>query len=159
MKLLPKPKSLCSKHSEAKQYQNVRVGSKERFTAGPCKEMGGSSDSLDALSKALFYEQWGRGMSSLQTSWCQSLCSWGQVIELSLSTKTNVSLCSDKKGQVLKAQLSSSKVLLATRRQILVGGSLGARSPDTVIIAEGAKHPGPRLSGHPTVFHADNHCH
>ena len=29
-------------HSEAKQYQNVGVCSRERFIAGPCKETGGS---------------------------------------------------------------------------------------------------------------------
>ena len=32
---------MCLTFSEAKQYQNVGVWSRERFIAGPCKEMGG----------------------------------------------------------------------------------------------------------------------
>ena len=36
-----KHKSVCPTHNEAKRYQNVRVWSRERFTAGPCKETGG----------------------------------------------------------------------------------------------------------------------
>ena len=35
-------KSVCPTHSEAKQYPNVGVWNRERFIAGPCKEMGGS---------------------------------------------------------------------------------------------------------------------
>ena len=35
-------KSVCPTHSQAKQYQNVGVWSRERFIAGPCKETGGS---------------------------------------------------------------------------------------------------------------------
>ena len=37
-----KCKSVCLTHSETKQYQNVRVWSRERFIAEPCKETGGS---------------------------------------------------------------------------------------------------------------------
>ena len=29
-------------HSEAKQYQNIRVWNREMFIKGPCKETGGS---------------------------------------------------------------------------------------------------------------------
>ena len=44
--------------------------------------------------------------------------------------QTNVFLCPDKKGQGPKAQLSATKVpVLAKRRQISVGSSLGARFP------------------------------
>ena len=44
--------------------------------------------------------------------------------------QTNVILCSDKKRQGLKAQLSPSKVqVLAKRKQVSVGSSLRARSP------------------------------
>ena len=45
--------------------------------------------------------------------------------------QTSVILCSDKKGQGPKAQLTPSEVqVLAKRRQISVGDSLRARSPD-----------------------------
>ena len=44
--------------------------------------------------------------------------------------QTNVILCPDKKGQGPKAQLSATKVpVLANRRQISVGSSVGARFP------------------------------
>ena len=33
---------MCLTHSEVKQYQNVRVWSRERFIAGLCKDMVGS---------------------------------------------------------------------------------------------------------------------
>ena len=35
-------KSMCLMHTEAKLYRNIGVWSRERFIAGPCKEMGGS---------------------------------------------------------------------------------------------------------------------
>jgi hypothetical protein len=41
-RLLPKCRSVYLMYSEAKHHQNVRVWSRERFTAGPSKEMGGS---------------------------------------------------------------------------------------------------------------------
>ena len=41
-RLLPKRRSVCLMYSEAKHHQNVRVWSRERFTAGPSKETGGS---------------------------------------------------------------------------------------------------------------------
>ena len=37
-KTVIKCKSVCPMHSEAKQYQNIRIWSRERLTAGPCKE-------------------------------------------------------------------------------------------------------------------------
>ena len=40
--IVTEPKSMCPTHSEAKQYQNIRVWSREEFTAEPHKEMGGS---------------------------------------------------------------------------------------------------------------------
>ena len=39
MVLLLKCKFMCPMHSEDKQYQNVGVWSRDRFIAGPCKEM------------------------------------------------------------------------------------------------------------------------
>ena len=39
--LVNKRKFVCPMDSEAKQYRNIRVWSRERFIAGPCKEMGG----------------------------------------------------------------------------------------------------------------------
>ena len=35
---VPKHKFLCPMHSEAKQTQNIRVWSRQRFIAGACKE-------------------------------------------------------------------------------------------------------------------------
>ena len=40
--LLPERNSVCPTHSEAKHHQNAGVWDKERFIAGPCREMGGS---------------------------------------------------------------------------------------------------------------------
>lgn len=40
--LLPKRRSVCLMYSEANHHQNVRVWSRERFTAEPSKETGGS---------------------------------------------------------------------------------------------------------------------
>ena len=34
-------KSVCLTHREAKRYQNIGVWSREKFIAGPCKEMRG----------------------------------------------------------------------------------------------------------------------
>ena len=34
-------KFVCLMHGETKQYRNVRVWSRERFIAGPCKETDG----------------------------------------------------------------------------------------------------------------------
>ena len=50
-------KFLWPAHGEAKQYRNVRVWSRERFTAGPCEEAGGfrprkTPNSLKGFSKA-----------------------------------------------------------------------------------------------------------
>ena len=42
---------MCLMHSEAKQYLNVRVESRERFIAGLCKEMSGSCLKEPELSK------------------------------------------------------------------------------------------------------------
>ena len=53
----------------------------------------------------------------------------------------NVILCPDQKGQSCKAQLSPSKVpVLAKRRQISAGSSLGPGSHPAVI-PEGSRHP------------------
>ena len=107
---------MCPKHSEAKQYQNVGVWSRERFIAGPCKETGGSYLKTPKLPESfqqspLIGKVREGSCSLLQTSWCQILCSWGQVMMFLLtSTETNVILCSDKKGQGPKAQLLPSKV-------------------------------------------------
>lgn len=40
--LLLKHKSMCPMHSKVKQYWNVGVRNRERFIAGPCKEIGDS---------------------------------------------------------------------------------------------------------------------
>ena len=92
-------------------------------------------NSLKAFSKALLQERWGRGMVS-----CSKLLgvrffvlevrSWsGNNVPVNFC-QTNVILCPDKKGQGPKAQLSPTKVpVLAKRRQISVGSSLGARFP------------------------------
>ena len=50
-------KFVCPMHHEAKQYQNIRIWSRERFIAGSCKEMAASCppktlNSLKAFSKA-----------------------------------------------------------------------------------------------------------
>ena len=61
-------KSVCLTHSEAKQYQNIGVWSREGFIAGPCREMGGSCPkvlhSLKGFSKALLKARWGRDVFS-----------------------------------------------------------------------------------------------
>ena len=61
-------KFVCPTHSEAKQYRNFGVWSRERFIAGPCKEMGGSCpkspNSSKGFSKALLKARWGRGVVS-----------------------------------------------------------------------------------------------
>ena len=97
-----------------------------------------------------------------------------------VSIKTNVSLCSDDKVSVLGRKVPrfnfcplgplcqpvtlprsicpasslgpSACAQILLKRQLSAGGALGARSPDAVIIAEGARHPGPNCplvpSGH-----------
>ena len=56
--LLPKCKFVCPTQSEAKQYQSVRVWSRERFIEGHARRQVThalkTSNSLKALGKALF---------------------------------------------------------------------------------------------------------
>ena len=60
--------------------------------------------------------------------------------------QTNVILCSNKKRQAPKAQLSPSKVqVLAKRKQISVGGYLRDRSPDSAQLSS-LKEPGAQLN-------------
>ena len=49
---------MCPAHNEPKQYQNVRVWSRERLVARPCKETGNSclkNSSPQKLSAKLFF--------------------------------------------------------------------------------------------------------
>ena len=61
-----KCKFVCPMHPEAKQYWNV--WSRERFIAGPCKEMGGSCpknpNSPKGFNKASLKVRWERGLVS-----------------------------------------------------------------------------------------------
>ena len=95
-----------------------------------------SPNSPKAFSKDLFIGEVREGLVSCckllgVRSFVLEVRSWsGNNVPVNLH-QTNVILCSDKKGQGPKAQLSPSKVqVLAKRRQISVGGSLRARSPD-----------------------------
>ena len=59
--------SLCAGHSKGKQEEYVKVWSRERFIAGPCKEIGWlmpqrTSNSSKGVSKAILKARWGRGM-------------------------------------------------------------------------------------------------
>ena len=79
---------------------------------------------------------------------------WSQVLHQ--EKKKNVILCSEKKGQGPKAQLSPCEVqVLAKRKKVSVGSSLSARSPalHPAVIPEKARSPGPNWPsgslGHP----------
>ena len=81
---------------------------------------------------------------------------WSQVLHQEKKKKKNVILCSEKKGQGPKAQLSPCEVqVLAKRKQVSVGSSLSARSPapHPAVIPEKARSPGPNWPsgslGHP----------
>lgn len=52
-KLLAEPKSICPMHSEAKQYENISIWSREEFTAEP----GGSCLKNSRTSWKPFYRQ------------------------------------------------------------------------------------------------------
>ena len=139
-------KSLCPRHSEAKQYQKVGVWSTERFIAGPCKEMRGSclkNPKSLKLSAKPFYRKGEGGVQLVVAKFLLSDTSFlrsGHDVPVNLHQ--NAILCSDKKGQGLKAQLSPSEVqALAVRR-----GSL--RAPVTL-----PRSPAPSL-GPPTSAQA-----
>ena len=62
-----KCKSVCLKHSEAKQYRNIGLWSRERFITGSCKEMIVSPKPQTlkrAFGKPLLKVRQGRGMVS-----------------------------------------------------------------------------------------------
>ena len=93
---------------------NNKVWSRERFIAGPFQEMGGSCLKNPELPKSFqakpFYWK-GEGGAWLVVAHFLVLdplflrSGHGQVMMfLSTSTKTDVILCSDKKGQGPKAQ-------------------------------------------------------
>ena len=130
--LLLKRKSMCPMRSEVNQYWNVGVRNRERFVAGPCKETGDS-----CLKNPKLPENFQQSPFPGKEWWSMVSCcrllgvrafllevrSWsGNDLLVSLY-QTNVILCSDKKRQGLKAQLSPSQVqVLAKRKQISVGG-------------------------------------
>ena len=76
--------------------------------------------------------------------------------------QTNVILCSDKKGQGPKAQPSPCEVqVLAKRRQVSVGSSLGARFPGPAQLSSlrEPKYGVGERQVPQTVTQADCHCH
>ena len=68
-------------HSETKWYRNIGVWSRERFITGPFKEMDGSylktPKLLEGFQQVRFIGKVREGHGCLlQTSWCQTLCSF-----------------------------------------------------------------------------------
>ena len=66
-RLVIKHKSVCSIHSERKYQQEVRVWSRGRFTAGPCKQTGSCLKNLNTLvvfSKTLLQGREGKDVVS-----------------------------------------------------------------------------------------------
>ena len=55
---------MCSTHREAKRYQNFRVWSRERLTAGPCKRHRANAPKtkfFKIFQQSIFKERLGRG--------------------------------------------------------------------------------------------------
>ena len=107
-------KSVCLLHSEAKQYQSIGIWSRERFTAGLQKELGGSCLKIPKLPQSF---QQSPFLGKVREAWLVVanilvsdplfLHSSHKVWE---TTKTNVVICSDKKGQRSQGWILSSKV-------------------------------------------------
>ena len=68
-----KYKFMCLTHSEAKQYENVGLWSREKFIAGPVKETVAYAqkalNSMKGFSKAFLKSGWGKGVSDV-INWC-----------------------------------------------------------------------------------------
>ena len=139
IKVLLKCKSTCLKHSQAQQYQNVRVWSRERFYWEPTKEMGSTCLKNPRLPKSSrqcpFLGMVREGCGELlQTSWFQSLCSsvrsWsGKHVPINLY-QISIFLHLIRKNKFPRLNQTLRDPSPAERRQSSVCGSLRAGSPE-----------------------------
>ena len=153
---------MCPLHTEAKQYQNIRVWSRERFIEGHARRQVAPAlkpPNSQKLSAKPYFRKGEGGMCVVVANFLVSdplFLRSGHGSCKPPPKKKNVILCSEKKGQGPKAQLSPCEVqVLAKGKQVSVGSSLSARSPAPcpAVIPEEARNPGPSWplgsSGHP----------
>lgn len=128
------------------------------FTEGPCKEMVGSClkplNLLKACSKASFLERWGRGMVNC----CELLGSDPLFLksghdQVNVTLNKSYSLFFWQEGTRSQVQLSLLRALGSGWEEAELSVKPSGPGPETLVIAEGARHPGPNwplsLSGCP----------